>query len=432
MDEQETTPDLPSGELHEITLRIPGEHFFCESFSLPSHLFSQLKLKRIEDDKKSAVPIVQNFVEGLLGDPAFSPYPSEQLAWGYHFCPATLKVFLFATPFGKLRQLGWQNLELFRRVFPSFISLLGKLYEAPTAIFLLCEESLSLGCFSPGSQVPDCVYSRGVDLEVEDGLDKAKALLLGLIDLSKYEVCPDILVTKEVYRMENNSFQFEQQWLLGKDPTLELEQDVVMDADELWQHDLRNLSFKAVEKTRRKQERTRWKFLKVGTAVALFLISGFVGLNIVDVQLQAFAEKEQWMSRQVPLVLESQKLLEKLRQNQLGGINPFGTIGRVANYRGGSFDNPHVWFSEAHFETRNHVKLEGEGRNVEYVNNFIERLETNAVATVRKGRSGDELRDIKSGGGSTTFKVEFEMLEEQEIPLNEESTSRDMNTSAAE
>src|SRR5210317_1484741 len=99
MDEQETTPDLPSGELHEITLRIPGEHFFCESFSLPSHLFSQLKLKRIEDDKKSAVPIVQNFVEGLLGDPAFSPYPSEQLAWGYHFCPASLKVFLFATPF---------------------------------------------------------------------------------------------------------------------------------------------------------------------------------------------------------------------------------------------------------------------------------------------------------------------------------------------
>jgi len=172
--------------------------------------------------------------------------------------------------------------------------------------------------------------------------------------------------------------------------------------------------------------------LKVGTAVALFLVLGFVGLKILDLQLQAYAEKEQWMSRQVPLVLESQKLLEKLKQNQLGGINPFGTIGRVANYRGGSFDNPHVWFSEAHFETRNHVKLEGEGRNVESVNNFIERLETNAVATVRKDRSGDELRDIKSGGGSTTFKVEFEMLEEQETALNEDSTSRDMNTSTAE
>ena len=432
MDEQESTPDLPSGELREITLRIPGEHFFCESFSLPSHLISQLKLKRGEDDKKSAVPIVQNFVEEMMDDPSFSPYPSDQLAWGYHFCPASLQVFVFATPLGKLRQLGWQNLELFRRVFPSFISLLGKVYETSTAIFLLCEESLTLACFSSGSQVPDFVYSRCVDVEQEDGLDKAKALLLGLIDLSKYEVCSDILVTKEIYRMENNSFQFEQQWMHGKDPTLELEQDVVMDADELWQHDLRSLPFKAIEKTRRRQERNRWKLLKVGTAVALFLVFGFVGLKILDLQLQAYAEKEQWMSSQVPLVLESQKLLEKLKQNQLGGINPFGTIGRVANYRGGSFDNPHVWFSEAHFETRNHVKLEGEGRNVESVNNFIERLETNAVATVRKDRSGDELRDIKSGGGSTTFKVEFEMLEEQETPLNEDSTSRDMNTSAAE
>jgi hypothetical protein len=427
MDEQESTPDLPSGELRDITLRIPGECFFCESISLPD-----VPPAESETKPSSSISHWDGYLLDLLNSADFSPYPAEQLAWGYHLCESSNRALVFATPVGRLRQLGWQNLELFRRVFPSFISLLGKVYDAPTAIFLLCEESLSLACFSPGSQVPDFVYSRGVDLEVEDGLDKAKALLLGLIDLSKYEVCPDILVTKEVYRMENNSFQFEQQWLLGKDPTLELEQDVVMDADELWQHDLRNLSFKAVEKTRRRQERTRWKLLKVGTAVALFLISGFVGLKIVDLQLQTYALKEQSMSRQVPLVLESQKLLEKLKQNQLGGIDPFGTIGRVAGFRGGSFDNPHVWFSEAHFETRNHVKLEGEGRNVESVNNFIERLEKKKVAIVRKDRSGDELRDIKSGGGSTSFKVEFEMLEEQVTPSNQESTSRNMDASAAE
>jgi len=427
MDEQESTPDLPSGELRDITLRIPGECFFCESISLPDVPPAESETKPF-----SSISHWDGYLLDLLNSAEFSPYPAEQLAWGYHLCESSNRALVFATPAGRLRQLGWQNLELFRRVFPSFISLLGKVYDAPTAIFLLCEESLSLACFSPGSQVPDFVYSRGVDLEVEDGLDKAKALLLGLIDLSKYEVCPDILVTKEVYRMENNSFQFEQQWLLGKDPTLELEQDVVMDADELWQHDLRNLSFKAVEKTRRKQERTRWKFLKVGTAVALFLISGFVGLKIVDLQLQSYALKEQSMSRQVPLVLESQKLLEKLKQNQLGGIDPFGTIGRVANFRGGSFDNPHVWFSEAHFETRNHVKLEGEGRNVESVNNFIERLETNNVAIVRKDRSGDELRDIKSGGGGTSFKVEFEMLEEQVKPSSQENTSRNIEASDAE
>jgi len=408
-DEPESTPDLPSGELREITLRIPGECFFCETVVLPSSVE-----KSSETKSSDRISEWDDHISRLLNDREFSPYPAEQLAWGYHLCEKSNKALVFGTPHGRLRQLGWQNLELFRRVFPSFISLLGKEHQNPTAIFLLCEESLTLGCFSPECSVPNHIYSRSIDLSLEDGLERAKALLLGLVDLSGYDLCPDVLVAREIYRTENNTFEFEHQWMSGKDPSLELDQDVTMDADLLWQHDLRSLAFKVVEKTRRKQERNRWKSLKIGLVAACFIITGFVGLKIAEFQLQSFASNEQLMASQVPLVLESQKLLEKLKQNQLGGIDPFGTIGRVATYRGGSFDNPHVWFSEAHFETRNHVKLEGEGRNVESVNNFIERLETNAVAMVRKDRSGDDLRDIKSGGGNTTFKVEFEMLEEPE------------------
>ena len=56
------------------------------------------------------------------------------------------------------------------------------------------------------------------------------------------------------------------------------------------------------------------------------------------------------------------------------------------------------------FETRNHVKIEG-GRNVESINNFIERLETNQVALIRKDRTGDELRSIKSGGGALRLRL---------------------------
>ena len=408
-DEPESTPDLPSGELREITLRIPGECFFCETIALPASAE-----KSSETKSSDRISEWDDHISHLLNDREFSPYPAEQLAWGYHLCEKSNKVLIFATPHGRLRQLGWQNLELFRRVFPSFISLLGKEYQNPTAIFLLYEESLTLGCFSAECSVPDYLYSRSIDLALEDGLERAKAMLLGLVDLSGYDLCPDVLVAREIYRTENNSFEFEHQWMSGKDPSLELDQDVTMDADLLWQHDLRSMPFKVVEKTRRKQERNRWKSLKICLVAACFIITGFVGLKITEFQLQSFAGNEQLMASQVPLVLESQKLLEKLKQNQLGGIDPFGTIGRVAAYRGGSSDNPHVWFSEAHFETRNHVKLEGEGRNVESVNNFIERLETNAVAMVRKDRSGDELRDIKSGGGNTNFKVEFEMLEEPE------------------
>ena len=154
-DEQESVPDLPMGELRDITLRIPGECFFCETINLPSS-------PPVENDNKSKDRISKwdNYISDIFNQADFSPYPVEQLAWGYHFCEITRKALIFATPLGKLRQLGWQNLELFRRVFPSFISLLGKSYDTPTAIFLLFDESLSLACFDGQSTVPDHLDSR--------------------------------------------------------------------------------------------------------------------------------------------------------------------------------------------------------------------------------------------------------------------------------
>ena len=61
-------------------------------------------------------------------------------------------------------------------------------------------------------------------------------------------------------------------------------------------------------------------------------------------------------------------------------------------------------------KNRNQVKLKGQGKTVEAINNFIENLE-NKVANIRTGRSGDERRTIKSDGGKTTFEIEFDLTE---------------------
>ena len=67
------------------------------------------------------------------------------------------------------------------------------------------------------------------------------------------------------------------------------------------------------------------------------------------------------------------------------------------------------------------MKLEGEGVNVESVNTFISNLESNGVAKIRKGRGGDELRQIKSDGGKTTFDVEIDLLEAEVSSMSTES-----------
>ena len=93
----------------------------------------------------------QDFAEFVLSREGCLLILSDQLAWGYQADEEQRKIFIFGTPLAKLRQIGWQNLELFRRVFPSFISLLGNEYPEPTIVFLLFEETLTAASFQAES-----------------------------------------------------------------------------------------------------------------------------------------------------------------------------------------------------------------------------------------------------------------------------------------
>jgi hypothetical protein len=304
-------------------------------------------------------------------------------------------------------------MEIFRRVFPSFISLLGMEFTEPTIAFLLFEETLTAASFQEDSSVPDFLFS--IPLNEEEGdesVEVARGKLLSLFNLENYKIAKDILVARDVERTKDGFFRFEHELLDGKESGLSLDQEVLLAADELWSSDLRQLEFKEVEQKRRNQARARWKGILIWSVGMAAMLLAFAGIKIMGVKLEDRKILSQRMAVEVPLVIESQKLLEKLRQNKLGGIDPFGALIRVAVHRGGSGDNPNLWFSMAHFESRNEVRLEGEGKTIEAINTFIESLEENKVGNIRIGRSGEEKREIKSGGGKTTFDIEFELMEE--------------------
>ena len=160
-----------------------------------------------------------------------------------------------------------------------------------------------------------------------------------------------------------------------------------------------------------------------GVAMAAVLVL-LAAVSYLRILATGKAEEAQQMYSEVPKVREDQKLLEKLRQNKLGGIDVFGSLGRLGTHRGFGKDGPELWFSQAHFESRNEVKLEGEGKNVEAINTFIENLEKNNVAIIKKNRSGEEMREIESDGGKTTFEIEFNLMEESsEQAVSDEPTS---------
>ena len=95
-----------------------------------------------------------------------------------------------------------------------------------------------------------------------------------------------------------------------------------MSADDLWNHDLRSVTFKEFEKRKRLKERKLWRALKLSCVFLILLIFCFLGVGIFELKQNAESEIAENMAKEVPLVLESQKLLEKLKQNKLGGSIP--------------------------------------------------------------------------------------------------------------
>jgi hypothetical protein len=412
---EESAPVSTPEELRNIVLRIPGEHFFCESIEVPHNLDP-------ED--------VLNFARQALVEEGISPYPIEQLLWGYFCSLEHGRMMLFCASAFKIRQMGWQDLEVFRRVFPSFVSLFVQRIEKPTICFLRHEETLTAASFEPDCPVPTQLFSLPIspEEEEENRCDETRGKLLSLFPLQRFEISPQIVVTGQVSRTNDGFFDFEH-FVEDSDEENPPDEIVHLPAELLWDCDVRSLAFKQSEQLRREWVRRRWTaFLAWGVGVAALIVA-FVGIRIFEGKALAREADATEKGMQVPLVLESQKLLEKLRQNKLGGIDPFGALGRLAAHRGGQGDEPHLWFTNAKFDSRNDIFLVGQGRNVEAVNSFIKGLVENGVGNVQTTKRGEPKRKIVSSSGKTTFEIQLLLNEENVIEqanaISDEVTQED-------
>ena len=385
--------DFPLGELREITLLLPGEHFFCETLSVPADLAPEDFI---------------DFCLQALDLDSFSPFPPDQLAWGFHGCPKTRKILIFATPFMKLRQLGWQNLEFFRGVFPSFVSLVGKEYERPSIVFLLHDETLTAASFEPGTTVPDAMYSLPVDATDSEEFEAVRGKLLSHFDLAHFDNIQDVLSAGEVSRTNNGFFKFESEWWDSDNP--QLIEPVVISAEELWSFDVRPSDFKVQERKRRKHAALRWMGVMGSVASMAVLLLVFILIQIASVKVDDLWVEEKVKSANKPAVLDAMALLQKLDENKRGGIDPIGSLERIMTHAG---RNPqgqaNLWLTFAEFKSRYDVEFKGQGTSFQSVNDFFANLEKAQV--VEKLKKEPKIDTLKTGGVS--FNVDIQMLEEK-------------------
>ena len=400
--------DFPLGELREITLLIPGEHFFCETLSVPADLAPEDFI---------------DFCLQALDLDSFSPFPPDQLAWGFHGCPKTRKILIFATPFVKLRQLGWQNMEFFRRVFPSFVSLVGKEYERPSIVFLLHDETLTAASFEPGTTVPDAMYSLPVDASNSEEFEAARGKLLSHFDLAHFDNIQDVLSAGEVSRTNNGFFKFENEWWDSDNP--ELIEPVVISAEELWSFDVRPSDFKVQERKRRKHAALRWMGVMGSVASMAVLLLVFILIQIASVKVDDLWVEEKVKSANKPAVLDAMALLQKLDENKRGGIDPIGSLERIMMHAG---RNPqgqaNLWLTFAEFKSRYDVEFKGQGTSFQSVNDFFANLEKAQV--VEKLKKEPKIDTLKTGGVS--FNVDIQMLEEKPVQTSLPGSSSEKET----
>ena len=393
-----SSSEVPAAELREVVLRIPGEHFFCETVEVPANL-----------DPEDLLP----FAEQCLREEGLSPFPVDQLAWGCHGQPEDGRIIIYGASQVKLRQLGWQNLEIFRRVLPSFISLFGKIFPKPTVAFLLHEETLTAAAFEANCSVPVKLFSLPLgEEEDEDGrFDETRGKLLSLFNLEKYDVETQVLATGDVERLSAGLFRFDHH-AAGADPDDPPREVVEIGSDELWAGDVRSTSFKREEQDRREWTQRRWKAFAAWSVGVAAAVVAFVCLKIFEDKVKETEAAATAGREEVVRVLEAEKLLDKLGQNEKGGIDPMGSLVRLARYCGGQGDQPHLWFTFAHFPSSNQVLLAGEAKGSEAVTKFINNLSENKVARILKW-------DSRGTGGQNfdEFDVELELLEEtQPVP----------------
>ncbi|MFP6855017.1 MAG: hypothetical protein VB980_04475 [Opitutales bacterium] len=350
----------------DFVLRIPGEHFFCECIQLPESL-----------EEKDIESYLEEEMQRL------SPFPSIHLQWGYRASLPDRKALIFGALHSKLRQLGWENLEIFRRVFPSFISLLSNesanRYERPTISLLRHEGSLTAASFDPGCPIPRHIYSLALtEEEMEDGtVEITRGKLLALFELHDYEIDSRIMRTGEVNK-DKDSFCF-----IHLDEDFEETEELLrIDADELWDSDVRGLEFKQEEQKERKFSRVRWSALLAAAAFVCLFSLLEIGLVLLSDKVELVAGRNRLGQEKVAEVRNLESVLFKLEQNDRGGIDPMRAFSIVAaefpmktDPQAPQNQMRAVHLTDARLPNRNELEIKGVGDNLEHVNLFITNLE---------------------------------------------------------
>ncbi len=358
-------------------LLLPGEYFFTRMIELPEAIEST---------------DIEQFAE--LSLEGISPFPLEHLFWGFHYDDGSPHILVYAAHRERLRKNGYEDLENHEHVFPDFLANRQKGPERPGITFFYHGATLNALYHNPGSGVPVKVHSKVLpepELKDEDLLQHREALLKSL-DRSNFEASDEVQAAtiaegkaggkpQLFYRKVNEA---ETGWQRN---------DALHDLPEStrWQADVRDKGFLRKERKALATSGKVW-LAAVGAGIAavllLLLQLGIVTGNVWNKSRQNKIEEQ---SEEFAYVEERQNLSEKIDQYVQQELKPFEMLSLL------NVGRPKIiHFTEASANSFNQLTVEGEGNNVEAVNNYTQSL-----------RNSQGISSVESKVRSTQGKARF-------------------------
>lgn len=361
----------------EQVLTLPADLFFIELIEIPNEL---------EDSE------LNDYSELTLE--SISPFPLDQLYWGYLSAKSAKRILLFAAHRQRVHERYTDPIESFAWVLPEFAPLAFTPFTKNTEVILSSPTGVSLLHFEQDNPIPlsletlSCLPEKQAD-SIETLINNAPESAEGNVQL-KFEAT-------SISLSENCRPGFA--FAIKGDATPEEEGRhalICPDENQLWTADLRSPEMKKSLRQARHLSRLCLRTLSWTALAGLLLLLGeclhFGGQTWLDSLRTRIAEQQP----RVDTIAEQQSLMYKLEQIEQNDLQPIAILDALNKLRPRG-----IHFTKTQVEGENQVVIDGVANNVNALNSYTDALQ--------KSGQFELLQSPKSitRQGKTTFTLQF-------------------------
>jgi len=333
----QTAPEPESVPLPDV-LVLPAEYFFIEKVEVPTAL---------------APAELTDFAE--LSMEAVSPFPLDQLRWGFLIAPDSQHLLIYAALKERLKLAGHTELETYTWVLPDFTTLQGARFTRDTEVVLEGEHYTTSFLLPSGEASPENIRSLPAGSDTPHSKGQSIHLKLLTVELSEQSI---------------PTFKFE---TIGESPADGLWSPLEPDEASLWNADIRPSSFKTVERSARRTTSLVTRIMGYAAIFAIVLIV-FEGLLFLgDFWLGTRTAKIDEQATPVRRIEDKQSLLNKLDQVAQNELRPIAML-TAANEVRTALGTTGIEYDETIIDSSNRLTIEGKANTINELNLYTKSL----------------------------------------------------------